>query len=385
MKIAFDVLPLVSENMSGIGYCEAGFVSEMTKAHPDDQFYFDYFSRKDHQVKRSRLSKYKKDNCILNESHFSGFLYRSLMNMIPVPYSCFFGKNADVTHFFNYIVPPFVHGKKVVTIHDMVIRAYPETVRWRTKQLLNSGMKKSMKRADVIITDSEFSKKEIEKYYPAFAQKVKVVYCGVNLEKFHPVLEKEKIERVKNSIGISGEYFLYLGTIEPRKNLERLIQAFRLVCDNDAKAPKLVLAGGKGWLNSGIYEKVKELGIEEKVIFTKYVPDEDLCPLINGACAFVFPSIYEGFGMPPLEAMACGVPVITSGEASLPEVVGDCALIADAYSPESIAQAMTRIYTDTQLAEELRKKGPLRAAQFTWERFSAQLYDIYKETVNENK
>ncbi|MDO5558763.1 MAG: glycosyltransferase family 1 protein [Oscillospiraceae bacterium] len=378
MKIAFDVLPLVSDNMSGIGYCEAGFVSEMTKAHPEDQFYFDYFSRKNHEVKRARLSRYKRENCTLNESHFSGFVYRMIMNIIPVPYSMFFGKKADVTHFFNYIIPPFVKGVKIVTIHDMVVRAYPETVRWRTKQLLNTGMKKSMRRADIIITDSEFSKKEIQKYYPAYADKVKVVYCGVNLRKFHPVDDLNQIDKVKESLGINGDYFLYLGTIEPRKNLERLIEAYKCLCDSDSNAPSLVMAGGKGWLNSSIYEKVNSLSLSDRVIFTKYVPDEDLCPLINGATAFVFPSIYEGFGMPPLEAMACGVPVVASGEASLPEVVADSAVIVDAYSPQSIAQGMKKVYTDKKFALELREKGLRRAAEFTWERFSAQLYDIYK-------
>lgn len=381
MKISFDALPLISENMSGIGYCQAGLVSEMISSHPEDSYTFEYFSRKDHEVKRNRLSSYMKKNCSVNESHFSGFLYRTIMNIIPVPYSLFFGKKSELTHFFNYIIPPFVHGKKVVTVHDMVIRAYPETVRFRTKQLLLTGMKKSMKRADVIITDSEFSKKEIEKYYPQFADKIEVVYCGVNKEKFYHIEDKELITRTKASLGIDGEYFLYLGTIEPRKNLERLIDAYKLLCERDVNVPKLVMAGGKGWLNSGIYGKVSEYGLEEKVLFTRYVPDEDLCPLMNGACAFVFPSIYEGFGMPPLEAMSCGVPVVSSGEASLPEVVGDCAVIVDAYSPDSIADGMYRIYMDRPLREELSKKGMQRAAGFSWERSAEKLHEIYKAVL----
>jgi glycosyltransferase involved in cell wall biosynthesis len=381
MKISFDVLPLISENMSGIGYCQAGLVSAIINAHPEDSFTFEYFSRKDHEVKRNRLKAYMKDNCAVNESHFSGFLYRTIMNIIPVPYSLFFGKKSELTHFFNYIIPPFVHGKKIVTIHDMVIRAYPETVRFRTKQLLLTGMKKSMKRADVIITDSEFSKKEIEKYYPRFAHKVKVVYCGVNREKFYHIDDPRRISEVRESLGIDGEYFLYLGTIEPRKNLGRLIDAYKLLSEKDENIPKLVMAGGKGWLNSGIYNKVKEYGLEGKVMFTKYVPDDALCPLMNGACAFVFPSIYEGFGMPPLEAMACGVPVVSSSEASLPEVVGDCAVMVDAYSAQSIADGMYRIYKDTALRKELGRKGMERAAGFSWESSAEKLRDIYKAVL----
>lgn len=381
MNISFDVLPLISDNMSGIGYCQAGLVGEMVKSHPEDRYLYEYFSRKDHEVKRNRLKAYMHENCDINESHFSGFLYRCIMNMIPVPYSLFFGKKSELTHFFNYIIPPFVHGKKVVTIHDMVVKAYPETVRFRTKHLLNTGMKKSMKRADVIITDSEFSKSEIEKYFPQYSHKVQVVYCGVNSDKFYPVEDKSVVEKVKKSLDIEGEYFLYLGTIEPRKNLERLIEAYSLLLKKDENVPRLVMAGGKGWLNSNIYQKVVELKLEKYVQFTKYIPDEDLCPLINGATAFVFPSIYEGFGMPPLEAMACGVPVVCSKEASLPEVVGDCAVMTDAYDPQSIADGMYRIYSDKVLAEELRVRGLQRAKEFTWHRFSEKLHGIYEAVL----
>lgn len=381
MNISFDVLPLISDNMSGIGYCQAGLVGEMVKSHPEDRYLYEYFSRKDHEVKRNRLKAYMHENCDINESHFSGFLYRCIMNMIPVPYSLFFGKKSELTHFFNYIIPPFVHGKKVVTIHDMVVKAYPETVRFRTKHLLNTGMKKSMKRADVIITDSEFSKSEIEKYFPQYSHKVQVVYCGVNSDKFYPVEDNSVIEKVKKSLDIEGEYFLYLGTIEPRKNLERLIEAYSLLLKKDENVPRLVMAGGKGWLNSNIYQKVVELKLEKYVQFTKYIPDEDLCPLINGATAFVFPSIYEGFGMPPLEAMACGVPVVCSKEASLPEVVGDCAVMIDAYDPQSIADGMYRIYSDKALADELKVRGLQRAKEFTWHRFSEKLHGIYEAVL----
>ncbi len=381
MKISFDVLPLISDKMSGIGYCQAGLVGSMIKSNPEDLYTYEYFSRKDHEIKRNRLSAFMQENCRINESHFSGFLYRTVMNMIPIPYSLFFGKKSELTHFFNYIIPPFVHGKKVVTIHDMVIKAYPETVRFRTKQLLYTGMKKSMRRADVIITDSEFSKSEIIKYYPKYKDKIKVIYCGVNLEKFHPINDSERINTVKKNLEITGDYFLYLGTIEPRKNLERLIEAYRILLDKDINVPSLVMAGGKGWLNSGIYQKVTELHLEDKVKFTKYIPDEDMCPLINGATAFVFPSIYEGFGMPPLEAMACGVPVISSGAASLPEVVGDCAVIVDAYSPQSICDGMYKIYSDEKLRADLKKRGPERAARFTWEQSASALHDIYKEVT----
>lgn len=381
MNIAFDAHPLICDKMSGIGYCEAGQVTHIMNMYPDNNYQFQYFSLRNHHIKEQRMTQYMRTSSEINFAKFSGFAYRAIMNFIPLPYSSFFGKSADITHFFNYIVPPSVHGKTVVTVHDMVIKAYPETVRFRTRQMLNIGLEKSMKRADIIVTDSEFSKTEIAKYYPAYSHKVRVVPCGVNLEKFHPVSDNAVIEKTKKNLGISGEYFLYLGTIEPRKNLERLITAYAIFVKRYENPPKLVLAGGKGWLCDGIYNKVHELGIEDYIQFTQYVPSEDMCPLMNGALSFLFPSVYEGFGMPPLEAMACGTPVLTSSEASLPEVVGDSAVIVDAYDIISIANGIERLYNYENLRKKLSHKGIEQSKKYSWENSAEMLYNIYCEAV----
>lgn len=380
MRIEFDANPLVSERVTGIGWCEAGQTAAMARLYPENRYSYSFFTsgkgfRKEH------VKAFAGERIKLNGSGFSGYLYRTVSSFLPLPYSAFFGKKADVTHFFNYIVPPGVKGKKVVTVHDMVYKAFPGTVRGRTKLMLNLGLKRSMKRADMIVTDSEFSKSEIIKYFPQHREKIRVVPCGVDLEKFCPCEDKKRISEVKASLGIEGEYFLYLGTIEPRKNLKRLIIAYNALAKRLSEPPKLVLAGGKGWLYDGIFEEVRRLGLENKVIFTKYVPSEDMNPLMCGALAFVFPSIYEGFGMPPLEAMACGVPVLTTAEASLPEVTGDCAVICDAYSPKSIAEGLYRLYKDEKLRGELSRRGIERAKAFTWERSADALYKIYKELV----
>ncbi len=382
MNIAFDVHPLISDKMSGIGYCEAGQISHIMDMHPENSYEFQYFSLRNHNVKEERLKQYKKSCSKIKYAQFSPFLYRCMTNFIPVPYSAFFGKSADITHFFNYIVPYGVHGKKIVTVHDMVIKAYPETVRFRTRKMLETGLEKSMKRADLIVTDSEFSRTEIEKYYPQFADKLRVVPCGVDSNRFYPEKNSEKIENVKSKYGINREYFLYLGTVEPRKNLERLIEAYGLFCKNYDNPPLLVMAGGNGWLNSNIYSKAQEMGIKENIIFTDYVVSEDLRPLMCGAEAFLFPSVYEGFGMPPLEAMSCGTPVLVSSSASLPEVVGDCAVITDAFSVKSIADGISRLYSDKNLKNELSFKGLERSRQFSWKNSAEMLYNIYCEALN---
>lgn len=378
MNIAFDAVPLVSDRMTGIGWCEAGQTAALAKLHPEHNYTYNFFSRTDDHIKLERLKPFT-ESIDPNLAHFSGYIYRMISNFLPIPYSRFFG-NADITHFFNYIAYPGVKGKTVITVHDMVYKAFPETVRARTKYMLDTGLKRSMKRADLIVTDSEFSKREILKYFPQHENKLRVVPCGVDLLKFRPCDKQERIPEVKSMLGIEGEYFLYLGTIEPRKNLERLIGAYSIFIQKVKKdSPKLVLAGGKGWLYDSIFQKVTELGLSDKVIFTKYVPSEDMNPLMCGSLAFVFPSVYEGFGMPPLEAMACGVPVLASGEASLPEVTGGCAVIADAYSEESIADGLFKLYSDEELRKNLSKKGLERAKTFTWDKSAEMLYNVYKE------
>ncbi|MDD7185874.1 MAG: glycosyltransferase family 1 protein [Oscillospiraceae bacterium] len=381
MKIAFDALPLVSERITGIGWCEAGQTNAMARLYPENEYVYNFFSQKGDTQKPERIKQFLDTGIKTNTADFSGYLYRLVSNFLPVPYYKFFGSDCDITHFFNYIVPPKVKGKSVVTVHDMVYKAFPETVRARTKYMLDTGLKKSMKRADIIVTDSEFSKTEIIKYFPQYQDKIRVVPCGVDLNKFHPCNDTDKIERVRKDFETGEEYFLYLGTIEPRKNLERLIEAYAEFVKNTDNPPNLVLAGGKGWLYDNIYAKAEKLGIEKKVIFTKYIPSEDINALICGAVAFVFPSIYEGFGMPPLEAMACGVPVLTSGEASLPEVTGDSAVIVDAYSVKSIAEGLERIYSDRNLRERLSREGSERAEKFTWEKSAEILYKVYRELL----
>ena len=385
MTISFDVLPLIGEQMSGVGYCQAGLITEFLREHPEYHYTFDFFSFRNHQQKEERLRLYQTEQVKLNRVCFPGIFYRGMMNFIPLSYAYFFGKEAEITHFFNYLVPPHVFGKTVVTVHDMVIWAFPETVRWKTRVLLKTGLKQSMKRADRIVTDSYFSKQEIIKYYPKYQEKIRVVPCGVDLKRFYRITDQTEIDKVKSKLKITGDYFLYVGTIEPRKNLLRLIKGYQLFCRNYPHAPQLVLAGGKGWLNQKFYAWIQKEGLEDRLCFTEYVAEKDLCALYNGAISFFFPSFYEGFGMPPLEAMACAVPVLVSFEASLPEVVGECGVYVNAYDEQSIADGIERLYTDSSLRKELSQRGFERAKQFTWEHAAQKLYLVYKELLDETE
>ncbi|MBQ4464971.1 MAG: glycosyltransferase family 4 protein [Oscillospiraceae bacterium] len=379
MKIAFDAIPLMGRR-TGIGYCEAGQVEAMTRLHPEDQFTLNYFAARHLAERAADIAPFLRDNVAAKHAFCIPYAYRTVSTFVPVPYSWFFGKN-DLTHFFNYIVPPHVGGRTVVTVHDMVCRAFPETVRGRTKTMLDLGLVPSMKRADRIVTDSEFSKTEIIRYYPQFADKIRVVPCGVSTERFHPVSDPAKIAQVREKHHIAAQYFLYLGTLEPRKNLVNLIEAYAQYARNFDTPAQLVLAGGKGWLYDEIFAKVNTLGLSDKVIFTQYIEECDLCALMSGAMAFTFPSIYEGFGMPPLEAMACGTPVLVSDAASLPEVTGESAVIVRAQDISSIAAGLSRLHEDAGLRERLSAEGLARAKAFSWEQSANLLYQVYQEIL----
>ncbi|MSS64493.1 glycosyltransferase family 4 protein [Velocimicrobium porci] len=382
MRIAFDIQPLLNNSKSGVGFYEHGLVTELVNKKKEDQFYLQFFSYKNREEKRKIAKRYLSNNTEMDEcTYFPGSLYRVLMSFIYFPYHFFFKKQAEITHFFNFCIPPGVKGKKVVTIHDMTFRAYPGTMRWKTKMVLALNIKKSIRRADKIIADSEFTKKEMQKYYSVNETKIAVVPCGIDFNIFHTEYNDDTISEVKTKYKITGDYFLYLGTLEPRKNIEGLIKAYAIFCKKHSNEaiPKLVLAGGKGWNYETIFSAVKEYSLEERIYFTGYVADEDVPKLMAGAYAFCFPSFYEGFGMPPLEAMACGTPVLTSNNSSLTEVTADAAFKVNPNSIEEIADGLEVLWQDKQLYHELRKKGIEQAKKYSWENAANLLYNVYKE------
>jgi glycosyltransferase involved in cell wall biosynthesis len=303
-------------------------------------------------------------------------IYEHFFNTIP--YHFFFPEQADITHFYNNVIPCGVRGKKVVTIHDLTYKAHPETMDPALKTFMDKNLTISLGRADKIVTVSEFSKGEIIKYFAVDPSRIVVIPNAVNTDNYFPITDKKILAQCKEKYSTGGEYFLYLGTLEPRKNIGCLIEAYHVLKQKIPDTPRLLLGGKKGWLYEPIFKKVKTLGLEKDVLFLGYVPDEDVAPLMCGAVAFVFPSLYEGFGVPPLEAMACGVPVLTSNCSSLPEVAGDAALLVDPLQVEDIAAGLERLLTDKSLRAELSGKGLERAKQFTWKRAASLTLEMYQ-------
>ncbi len=370
MKIAFDSQLFLKGKKTGIAWCADHVIKELAGDGRYDCL-CEFFSFSHPKENVNQVEKYEKYGVRMNPCPWIHYvLYKMTWPILPVPYHWFFPEKRDVTLFFNFIVPPGVRGKTVAVVHDMAYKAHPETVNNKTLRWLQLTLKKSCKRADAVVTVSEFSKQEIMKYLGVPEEKITVMPNGVDLETFHPNYGEDQVDSLKKQFRIPGEYFLYLGTLEPRKNIERLVRAYSQLVNEkkEGNIPYLVLAGGKGWLYDSIFATVQELKIEDRVIFTGYVEESQVPVLMKGAKAFVFPSLYEGFGMPPLEAMACGTPVLSSAATSLPEVVGESGVLVDPESVESICYGLRELAENEELCRRLQKEGLERAKLFSWDK-----------------
>lgn len=236
----------------------------------------------------------------------------------------------------------------------------------------------STKKAKHILTISEFSKSEIVKFYGTDPNKITVVYPSFNRDLYHGKVPKTKQSQVKKKYGISGSYLLYVGTLQPRKNLTRLIEAFAQL---NRPRLKLVLGGKRGWFYQQIFDKVKDLGLEDRVVLPGFIPDEDLPALIKSSRAYVLPSLYEGFGMPPVESQAVGTPVVVSRISSLPEIVGPSGIyIENPKSIDSIVQALEEVLNLTPSSrQQIIEAGKENTKRFDWDKSSQKILDILRE------
>lgn len=382
VKIGFDSQILFERQKTGIGRNSEAMIDHYIQLNMDD-IVLNYFRMFNENKREEVITRYKKNNKVKIHKckWFHNVLYHRINRYLPIPYSLFFWEKVDVTQFFNYVIPPGVKGKTALYVYDMAYKVYPETIGEETLKMLNDNLEKSCLKANYIITISEFSKNEIIKYLNISGDKIAVIPCAIDSSIYNEELDTVHFTEVKSKFNIDGEYFLYLGTLEPRKNIERLIDAYAMLVKSNPEVPYLVLAGKNGWNFDNIYKKVKKYGLEDKIIFTGYVESADAVVLLKGAFTFVFPSIYEGFGMPPLEAMACGVPVITSNVSSLPEVVQDAGYLVNPFSVEDICDAMLRLFNSEEERTRLKQEGIIRAKKFTWEESAKLLREVYRNML----
>jgi glycosyltransferase involved in cell wall biosynthesis len=290
----------------------------------------------------------------------------------------------DVFHGIDHVGIPFAGrtGKYVVTIHDVIPLILPRTFTARHRAVVRLALARVRRRADRVIVPSHAVKQDVVQHLGLAEDLVTVTHHGCE-PRFHPRADPEALRAARARYGLPSRYVLAVGTLEPRKNLTTLLQAFARLREDGAVDPglRLVLAGARGWLDEPIFRTVRSFGLEEVVCFPGFVDDDDLPELYRGAELFVFPSLYEGFGLPPLEAMACGVPVVTSNTSSMPEVAGGAAMLVDPLDVGGMAAAIARVLREERLRARLRAAGVARARQFSWETSARQVLDTYAALV----
>jgi glycosyltransferase involved in cell wall biosynthesis len=286
-------------------------------------------------------------------------------------------RGVEVIHTPVMLVPPSVATPLVVTVHDMTTWLFPELHTRRTAWLTRLALHAAQRRGAYFLADSESTASDLMRIGRMPHDRIAVVPLAADA-RFHRVDSTDVLARLR----LDRPYFLYVGTLEPRKGLESLLDAFAQLGATDAH---LVIAGKRGWMFEALDAKVAALDLASRVTFTGFVPDEDLPALISGAIAFVYPSVYEGFGLPVLEAMQCGTPVITSDVSSLPEVAGKAALMVRPGDVTALAHAMRRVLTEPGLREELRGRGLVQAARFSWERTAALTTEAYRHVLDRHR
>ena len=286
----------------------------------------------------------------------------------------------DLFHSPDFTLPPVLRARTILTVHDLSFIRVPECAEPRLRAYLLQAVPASVRRADVVLADSECTRADLIELLGADPGRVEVVYAGVG-QHFYRITDDGLLRAVRARYNLPERFILGLGTLQPRKNFERLVKAYAMAQGQIDNEIKLVIAGGSGWMYDGIFGSVEELGLQEAVCFPGYVADDDLPALYSLADLFVFPSLYEGFGMPPLEAMACQTPVVTSNTSSLPEVVGDAALLVDPLDVAALTEAMRQVLTDGVLREGMIQRGVEQARRFTWTQAASKLLDVYRRVV----
>lgn len=288
------------------------------------------------------------------------------------------GARTPIYHATEHLLP-YVTCPTILTVHDLIFERYPEHHTRRNVLFLRAALPRFVRSARAIIAVSEQTRRDLIELYGTPAAKIRVIREGVD-ERFVPASAAE-VERVSAQWSPNRPWLLMVGTLEPRKNHATALWALRRLAD-EGFPHRLLIVGGSGWLFAPVAALVDELGLQERVTFTGYVPLSDLLPLYAGADAFLMPSLYEGFGFPLLEALACGAPSIASSASSLPEVGGDAALYVPPLDAQALVDALRLVLTQPELAQTLRERGPRRAARFRWERCAEETATLYAEVAS---
>jgi glycosyltransferase involved in cell wall biosynthesis len=382
MTIGIDIRTLLDENYSGVSVYTDNLTRELLALDKDDDFRFYYNCGKDLS---DRLPRFDQPNVKVRKTSYPNkFFNYFLQSLFRYPK---FDREVGGTDVFWAPHINFISlsdkTRKVITIHDLSFWRYPEFFTWRKNfwHKMNR-IKKLFKEFEAIIAVSQNTKQDIIDLAGIEPEKIKVIYSGID-ENFKILSPSDSVlEEVKKKYSLSSSFILFLGTLEPRKNVRGVIEAYNLLRQTDKTEEfedlKLILAGGNGWKTEDIYEEYNNSPYKSDIQFLSYIKAEDKPALYNLASVFIYPSFYEGFGFPPLEAMACGAPVVTSAVSSLPEVAGGSALLVDPYNLAFLAEALRQILTNPGLAADLRKKGLENVKRFNWKKTAEEYLKVFK-------
>lgn len=375
MQIGIDAR-YITKYKSGVGFYTQNLLESLASIDSMNEYYYLTTQRNIPHLKLNGNNFILMHTYISFENHIFGDFWQNLY--LPLRLAAL---NIDVFHGPAVFLPLVKLGfKTVVTIHDLVSFLFPQTVPRKYSLYMQLMTRLSARFADGIIASSESTRQDLSKHLKIHPEKIKVIHLAVD-ESFKRVEDKDQIQKILEKYKIDSEFVLFIGNLEPRKNLTRLFEAFA-IAHNKIPSYKLVVAGTRGWLYSDIFETVARLNLSDKIIFTGYIDAEDLPALYSAAQVFVLPSLYEGFGLPILEAMSCGAPVITSNMGSIPEVAGDSAILIDPYDIKAIADGLLEVFSNRQLREELMEKGLRRAKNFSWKRVAEETLGVYNEVYN---
>lgn len=301
---------------------------------------------------------------------------------LPFPATWLTGA-CDVYHASDFVLPPLRQAAGLLTVHDLSFLTVPECAEAGLRRFLTAVVPRSVSRADLILADSESTRRDLVTLLGAAPERVVVVYPGVE-PRFRPPRDPSVLAGVRTKYGLGdGPFVLGVGKLEPRKNWTGLIAAWARLRREAGLGHRLVLAGSKGWLYEAIFEAADSSGLKHDIVFTGFVDDADLPALYAAADVFALPSRYEGFGIPVVEAMACGTPVVCSNNSSLPEAAGDAALTVPATDEEALAAALRRLITDRSLHATLRQRGIDHARRFTWDAAARTLLSAYEQAAQQ--
>jgi len=285
----------------------------------------------------------------------------------------------DLLHSPDFIPPALGVRRSVITVHDLNFIYYPQFLTAESRRYYKEQIAWAVERADHILADSEATRADLVRLLEVPPEKVTTAYLAAD-PAFRP-LPASQVGPVLARYDLPHDYLLFVGTLEPRKNLPGLLSAYRILLDRGETQAPLVMVGGRGWLYEETFTRVEKLGLADQVCFLHNAPDADLPAIYNGAALLATPSFYEGFGLPALEAMACGTPVVVSNRGSLPEVVGDAGIQVNPDEPESIAEGLAAVLGNPDLRDRLREDGLAQAARFTWQETARKTLEVYHKVL----